>query len=252
MLNPHVEKLEASTPWLILGANTKRYGGMIRKGTEVLKCTCKDLEDSTSEDSPKHCLFCSISSHLSGEMASCEVEGFVKKEEQIHEGKGSPAPSGHNGGFSGSSKSIPLVPDPNSKCHGAAHLSRPCPSSGDLASTLSTVPSMICPRISPSSAGATSVSPVIGKPQTSSSINSPVNNSPGSPHPLSPTLVHFPAYSSSASCHLQESDVSEIDVHWKHCLIGFVAGKCLGYAALLSYINRTWQHRATFTMHDSG
>ncbi|KAL3567802.1 hypothetical protein D5086_030453 [Populus alba] len=154
--------------------------------------------------------------------------GFVKKEEQIHEGKGSPAPSGHNGGFSGSSKSIPLVPDPNSKCHGAAHLSRPCPSSGDLASTLSTVPSMICPRISPSSAGATSVSPVIGKPQTSSSINSPVNNSPGSPHPLSPTLVHFPAYSSSASCHLQESDVSEIDVHWKHCLIGFVAGKCLG------------------------
>ncbi|KAJ6976291.1 hypothetical protein NC653_031975 [Populus alba x Populus x berolinensis] len=43
-------------------------------------------------------------------------------------GKGSPAPSGHNGGFSGSSKSIPLVSDPNSKCHGAAHLSRPCPS----------------------------------------------------------------------------------------------------------------------------
>ncbi|KAJ6976290.1 hypothetical protein NC653_031975 [Populus alba x Populus x berolinensis] len=115
-------------------------------------------------------------------------------------GKGSPAPSGHNGGFS----------------------------------------------------GATSVSPVIGKCQTSSSISSPVNNSPGSPHSLSPTLVHFPAYSSSASCHLQESDVSEIDVHWKHCLIGFVAGKCPGYAALLSYINRTWQHRATFTMHYSG
>ncbi|KAJ6973808.1 hypothetical protein NC653_033974 [Populus alba x Populus x berolinensis] len=153
--------------------------------------------------------------------------------------KGSPAPSGHNGDFSGCSKSTPLVSDPNSKCHGVAHLSRPCPSSGDIASTSSTVPSMFCPEISLSPVGATHVSPAIGTPQTSNSTSSPINNSPGSPHSLSPTLVHFPSYSSSASCHLQESDVSEIDVHWKHCLIGFVAGKCPGYAALLSYINRT-------------
>ena len=80
------------------------------------------------------------------------------------------------------------------------------------------------------------------------STTSTVTQSPGS---LSSSLVHFPT-NSYASCHLQESDVSEIDEHWQHCLIGFVAGKCPGYAALLSYINRTWQHRATFTMHDSG
>ncbi|KAJ6981093.1 hypothetical protein NC653_024473 [Populus alba x Populus x berolinensis] len=111
---------------------------------------------------------------------------------------------------------------------------------------------MFCPGISLSPVGATHVSPAIGTPQTGNSTSSPINDSPGSPHSLSPTLVHFPTYSSSASCHLQESDVSEIDVHWKHCLIEFVAGKCPGYAALLSYINRTWQHRASFTMHDSG
>ncbi|KAJ7012044.1 hypothetical protein NC653_002208 [Populus alba x Populus x berolinensis] len=163
--------------------------------------------------------------------------------------KGSPAPSGYNGGFSGCSKSISLVSDLNSKCPGTAPLCRPCPSSGDIASTSSVVPSMLWPGISPSPAGAALVSPVIGVPQTGSSTSSPVNQSSGS---LSSTLVHFPAYSSSASCHLQESDVSEIDVHWKHCFIGFVARKCPGYAALLSYINRTWQHRATFTMHDSG
>ncbi|KAG6736706.1 hypothetical protein POTOM_060408 [Populus tomentosa] len=69
--------------------------------------------------------------------------------------KGSPAPSGHNGDFSSCSKSTPLVSDPNSKCHGVAHLSRPCPSSGDIASTSSTVPSMFCPEISLSPVGAT-------------------------------------------------------------------------------------------------
>jgi hypothetical protein len=33
MLNPHVQKLEASTSLLILRANGNRYGRMIRKGT---------------------------------------------------------------------------------------------------------------------------------------------------------------------------------------------------------------------------
>jgi hypothetical protein len=33
MLNPHVEKLEASTSSLMLRANADRYGRMIRKGT---------------------------------------------------------------------------------------------------------------------------------------------------------------------------------------------------------------------------
>ncbi|KAJ6886526.1 hypothetical protein NC651_027026 [Populus alba x Populus x berolinensis] len=162
--------------------------------------------------------------------------------------KGSPAPSGHNGGLFGCSKSIPLVSAPKSKGPGAAHLCRPSPSLGDIASTSYTDPSLLCPGISPSPARATLVSPVIGTPLTGRSTNSPVTQSLGS---LSSSLVHFPAYSSYASCHLQESDVRDFDVHWKHCLIGFVAGKCPGYAALLSYINRTWQHRATFTMHDS-
>jgi hypothetical protein len=35
-------------------------------------------------------------------------------------------------------------------------------------------------------------------------------------------------------------------------LVGYVAGKFPGYSALLSFINRTWQHKANFSMHDSG
>ncbi|KAL3610791.1 hypothetical protein D5086_001811 [Populus alba] len=93
--------------------------------------------------------------------------------------KGSPAPSGYNGGFSGCSKSISLVSDLNSKCPGTAPLCRPCPSSGDIASTSSVVPSMLWPGISPSPAGAALVSPVIGVPQTGSSTSSPVNQSSG-------------------------------------------------------------------------
>lgn len=39
---------------------------------------------------------------------------------------------------------------------------------------------------------------------------------------------------------------------WKFCLIGFVAGKCLGYTPLSQYIAQHWKYHAHFTMHDSG
>jgi hypothetical protein len=38
----------------------------------------------------------------------------------------------------------------------------------------------------------------------------------------------------------------------RFCLIGYVAGKFPGYASLLHFISKHWQHKAHFTMHDSG
>jgi hypothetical protein len=75
MLNPHVEKLEASTPWLILGANTDRYGGMIRKDTRGAEV---DMDKSLKTQLVRICqdpvnlaLYLPI---YPSEMASCEVE----------------------------------------------------------------------------------------------------------------------------------------------------------------------------------
>lgn len=98
---------------------------------------------------------------------------------------------------------------------------------------------VICPGVSPSPAGATLASLVIDKSQLGCSRGTLADTPPGTPHSHSPALVHFPAYASSASCHLQDSDVNEPVVKWKYCLVGYVAGKSLGYAALLSFINRT-------------
>ena len=39
---------------------------------------------------------------------------------------------------------------------------------------------------------------------------------------------------------------------WQFCLIGYVAEKFSGDALMLTYISRIWQHKAHFTMHDSG
>jgi hypothetical protein len=90
------------------------------------------------------------------------------------------------------------------------------------------------------------------KSQPGCSRGAPADSPPGILNSQSPALIHFPEYASSTSCHLQETDVSELIVKWKVCLIGYVAGKFPGYASLLTYINRTWQHKAHFTMHDSG
>lgn len=39
---------------------------------------------------------------------------------------------------------------------------------------------------------------------------------------------------------------------WHFCLIGYVAGKFLGFASLSNFINKNQKHKANFTMHDSG
>ncbi|KAJ6977268.1 hypothetical protein NC653_029241 [Populus alba x Populus x berolinensis] len=69
---------------------------------------------------------------------------------------------------------------------------------------------------------------------------------------ISPSLIHFPDVSSAAACPIQSVDVHEPVDKWKHCLVGYVAGKFPGYSAMQSYINRTWQHEVHFSMHDSG
>ncbi|KAJ6979533.1 hypothetical protein NC653_027627 [Populus alba x Populus x berolinensis] len=69
---------------------------------------------------------------------------------------------------------------------------------------------------------------------------------------ISPSLVHFLDVSAAAACPIQGADVHEPVDKWKHYLVGYVAGKFPGYSAMLSYINRTWQHEVHFSMHDSG
>ncbi|KAJ6947527.1 hypothetical protein NC651_002038 [Populus alba x Populus x berolinensis] len=69
---------------------------------------------------------------------------------------------------------------------------------------------------------------------------------------ISPTLVHFPDVSVAAVCPIKDADVQDPVDKWKHCLVGYVAGKFPGYSAMLSYINRTWQHEVHFSMHDLG
>jgi len=73
---------------------------------------------------------------------------------------------------------------------------------------------------------------------------------PGSPK--FPGLVHFPVFTSTASCQFLASDVSPPDDSLKFCLIGFVAGKCPGYNLLSQFIVQNWNYHANLTMHDSG
>jgi hypothetical protein len=76
------------------------------------------------------------------------------------------------------------------------------------------------------------------KSQPGCSRGAPVDTPPGTSNSQSPTLVHFLEFASSASCHLQETDVGELVAKWKFCLIGYVDGKFLGYASLLTYISK--------------
>ena len=64
--------------------------------------------------------------------------------------------------------------------------------------------------------------------------------------------MHLPGYKSFASCHLQDTNIGEPIPMWKFCLIGYVARKFLGYAALLHFIRKNWKHKSNFTMHNSG
>jgi hypothetical protein len=65
MLNPHVEKLEASMPWLMLGANTDRYGRMIREGTRGAEMDMDRSLKTQLVSINQDCQSCSKSSHLS-------------------------------------------------------------------------------------------------------------------------------------------------------------------------------------------
>ncbi|KAL9372502.1 hypothetical protein Peur_034746 [Populus x canadensis] len=51
-------------------------------------------------------------------------------------------------------------------------------------------------------------------------------------------LIHFPDYTFSASYQLKETDIGEATPMWRFCLIGYIAGKFLGYASLLHFIGK--------------
>jgi len=165
--------------------------------------------------------------------------------------KGSPTPSlhrpsfgGRNGGSSSSFKARPLPAE-----HLTEHPTGFNPSGshwclGGLTPTSNTVPPpqsssvrshpLVIPfAVTPSLVGApTLASLVTNMSQPSCNRGAPTNTPPGISNPQSPALVHFLEYASSASCHLQETDVSALVVKWKFCLIGYVARKFPGYASL--------------------
>jgi len=181
--------------------------------------------------------------------------------------KGSPAQSlhppssgGRNDGSSGSSRASPLPIERPVRYNrsgfclvSGGHNPAPSTISPSQPSSGKSHPSAFPSNVTPSPAGATSLaSPVKDKSLPGYSRGAPPDTPPGTSNSQSLALVHFLEYASSASCHLQETDVSALVVKWKFCLIGYVAGKFPGYASMLTYISRTWQHKAHFTMHDSG
>ena len=185
--------------------------------------------------------------------------------------KGSPAPSlhcpssgGRNGGSSGSSRARPLPTERLTERPAGFNPSSSHRGSGGLTPTPTTVlppqsssvrshPSAIPSTVTRSPVGApTLASPVTDMSRPGCNRGAPADTPPGTSNSQSLALVHFSEYASSASCHLQETDVSALVVKWKFCLIGYLAGKFPGYASLLSFINRTWRHKAHFTMRDSG
>jgi len=74
----------------------------------------------------------------------------------------------------------------------------------------------------------------------------------GNPIPSPPPLVHFSDFAQLESCHLSEADLGAAMPMLRFCLIGYVARKFLGYASFLHFISKHWQHKARFTMQDSG
>jgi len=67
-----------------------------------------------------------------------------------------------------------------------------------------------------------------------------------------PSLVHYLDFNNATCCPLLDDDLGNNEDMWKLCIIGYVAGKFLGYTALNNLISSTWKCNAKLTMHDSG
>jgi len=160
----------------------------------------------------------------------------------------STAPSTCNKGSSGNFRSH-IAP---SACLAGSHLRRSYSGSGDPTRGKECSTSQPPGGAPPLDDAYTSASRAQGTPLSgghkcsASEIPTGISNSTPSP------LVHFPNYTFSKSCQLKETDLGEAIPMWHFCLIGYVAGKFPSYASLLHFIGKHWQHKAKFTMHDSG
>ena len=104
-----------------------------------------------------------------------------------------------------------------------------------------------------SKGGVTAPPPPLVKCKASSGSHRP--SSPVHPTgsiPLSPLLVHFYDYTASTSCHLLGTDLGVHKDLWRFSLIGYIAGKFLGYTSLSKFINSSWKCSTKFSMHDFG
>ena len=137
------------------------------------------------------------------------------------------------GGHSNNSSGFDMNSDHQKKCRGKAkvsssqHCSKQAVSSPVPAQGRSSMP---CPN------ERIPTTPVTITPQASCSQVPLAESTPGT----SPSLVHFPGFTSAAACHIQGADVHKPVDKWKFCLVGYVAGKFPGYSAIQSFINRTW------------
>ncbi|KAJ6868635.1 hypothetical protein NC651_033654 [Populus alba x Populus x berolinensis] len=65
------------------------------------------------------------------------------------------------------------------------------------------------------------------------------------------SLENFPDFNFATSYHLMEMDPDNHNNLWKLCLIGYVAGKFLGFTALNKFIVSSSKCNVKLTMHDS-
>lgn len=86
------------------------------------------------------------------------------------------------------------------------------------------------------------VKPLFGFPLGNSSVNA---------WSESLSLENFPDFNFATSCHMMEMDPDNHKNLWKLCLIGYVAGKFLGFTALNKFIVSSSKCNVKLTMHDS-
>ena len=84
---------------------------------------------------------------------------------------------------------------------------------------------------------ATSPSLMKGKAPSGSHKHASTDYPTGTPSTQSPSLVHFPDYNSSASCHLMGTDLGEHKYMWQFCLIGYIASKFPRFTSLTKFIS---------------
>ncbi|KAJ6932555.1 hypothetical protein NC651_008095 [Populus alba x Populus x berolinensis] len=100
---------------------------------------------------------------------------------------------------------------------------------------------------------ATSPSQMSGKASAAGlGPSSPFPSSDAPTGPPSPPLEHFSNFTTNSTCTFLDTDVGTYKDRWRFSLIGFIAGKFLGYTSISTFVTNSWKCPVNFSMHDSG